>query len=212
MGRRNFTGGLLMAPGVLLSSGCAAGNNLSRKPQTDQELKGMGYIAANDQIDPLPIPPDGLENVYVNGITDIGAWIFSTWFGKRRGGVSIFGGATFPRWVKVTYRAPSKPNDPDYLDPRIDPWLKGKVLAEYHIEVLSRIPEDVFNFTFAKRGRAIRLKFRIKVDGVLFGWDVQDMYLEIPDSPIKYAMMGGDFLDNMGRPFRPGQLIDTTKE
>ena len=211
MDRRHFTGGLLMAPGVLLSSGCAAGNNLSRKPQTDQELKGMGYIAANDQIDPLPVPPKGLEGVRVYGFTDTGVQIIGTWFGRKRGGVGIFGGATFPRWVRVTYRG-------EITDPLTKRNIyKGDVFAEYHIEVLSRIPEEVFAFLYAPRDpelkRAIRLKFRIKADGVLFGWDVEQMNLGRPPQMgnIKYAMMGGDFLDDMGRPFDSRDLIDTTK-
>jgi len=84
------------------------------------------------------------------------------------------------------------------------------------VEVLSRIPEEVFEFAFARPPakelrRAIRLKFRIKEDGVLFAWDVQQMDLS-PEGSIKYALMGGDFLDDMGgKPFRPGSLIDMTK-
>ena len=210
MDRRHFTGGLLMAPGVLLSSGCAAGNSLSRKPQTDQELKGMGYIVVFNNFNPPLVLPKGLEGVSVYGFTDTGVRVIGTSF-IGGGAHNHFLGATFPRWVKITYRG-------EEIDPSTGKKIDSRnIFAEYHIEVLSRIPEEVFAFLYAPRDpelkRAIRLKFRIKADGVLFGWDVEQMNLGRPPQlgNIKYAMMGGDFLDDMGRPFRPQDLIDTTK-
>jgi len=167
----------------------------------------MGYIVVVDQIKPPPAPPDGLEEVRVEGVSDAGNNIISTWFGREGANLSHFGGGTnmsFPRWVLVKYRGL-------ILDPLTGKKkYRGDVLAEYHVEVLSRIPGEVFKVASAKRGRAIRLKFRIKEDGVLFGWDVQEMNLE--KKTLKYDMIGGDFLDDMnGHPFKPRDLIDMTK-
>ena len=129
--------------------------------------------------------------------------------------------------MKVYYR---KRINQDYPGKTFDPLMEKRperiagalptfeVIAEHHVEVLSRIPEEVFEFLYAKRdpklSRVIRLKFRIKEDGVLFGWDVQQRDRGWPSNTVgglKYGMMGGDFLDDWGgRPFRPNDLIDMT--
>jgi hypothetical protein len=125
---------------------------------------------------------------------------------------------SLPRWVEVTYREMTILNEINpYTGRESHSYSTGKTLAEYHVEVLSRIPEEVFKFAVAQRKpklwRAIRLKFRIKEDGVLFGWDVQEMDFRTPNGGIKYAMIGGDFLDKWpGSPFKPQDLIDMTKE
>jgi len=77
------------AAGLLLSgSGCASGQGLGRKPQTDRELKGMGFIVTDDQPKPPPVPPDGLDYVDVQAFTDAGNYIFSSWFGRKGGGIA----------------------------------------------------------------------------------------------------------------------------
>jgi len=225
MDRRRFTGLSAVAALSLLSGGCASGNNLSRKPQTDRELKGMGFVVVVENYKRPLVPPDGLKDVRVIGISDAGNFIISKSFSGAGGGNSMYLPGTnmsFPRWVKVYYRAPAKPEDvgvkiDSLTGKKIDMLSNGDIFAEYKIEVLSRIPEEVFAFTYAPHDprllRIIRVKFRIKEDGVLFGWDVEQMDFRTPNGGIKYAMMGGDFLDNVGgRPFKPNQLIDMTKE
>ena|GEM_PF-2254394 len=220
MNRRRFTGTLAVLASVPFVGGWLTKRG---KPQTDQELKGMGYIVVIDQYEKLAEEPSG-GYVYVTGITDAGNWIISTRVGKGESHSSFGGGGnmSFPRWVKVYYRKLANPEDiGKKIDPltgrKIDTLSQGDIFAEHHVEVLSRIPEEVFEFLYAspdpKLKRAIRLKFRIKEDGVLFAWDVQQMDFRTPDGGLQFAMMGGDFLDNMGhRPFRPAQLIDMTKE
>ena len=66
----------------------------------------------------------------------------------------------------------------------------GKVLGDYTIAVASRIPDDVLRDIRAKGG-GLRLKFRLKPDGVLFGWDIERDGGGIS----KFGMPGGDFLE-----------------
>ncbi|MBJ7312025.1 hypothetical protein H7U20_17735, partial [Rugamonas sp. CCM 8940] len=67
----------------------------------------------------------------------------------------------------------------------------GTIVGDYKVEVLSRIPDEVFRYANSAPGRGIRLSFRIKDDGVLLAWDVQE---NLPGaSGFLYAMHGGDF-------------------
>ena len=111
MDRRRFTRLLPVLAGVPFLGGWLTRRG---KPQTDRELKGMGYICIDDQPDLPVVPPKEEIKVYVKGITDAGNWIISTWFGRKGAGHSSFGGGSnmsFPRWVKVYYRRPATQED-----------------------------------------------------------------------------------------------------
>ena len=205
MNRRRFTGLGLIVASVPFLGGWMWGKR--GKPQTDAELKRWGFIVAIDSYDAT------LKGNAI-GVTDAGARIILQGF-NQGGAQSAFSAGTsggrFPRWVHVTYRGPF-----DHVGATEKWWDKGEILAEYHIEVLSRIPEEVFEYVLAKREqpesggrilRAIRLKFRITDNGVLFGWDVEERIVDGPkDSqgrrlnrrPPNYAMAGGDFLGDAG--------------
>lgn len=69
-------------------------------------------------------------------------------------------------------------------------WSEGKIIGDYTIPVADRIPDAVLHDIRA-HGGALRLKFRLKPDGVLFGWDI-----ERPGGGIsKFDMPGGDFTE-----------------
>lgn len=73
------------------------------------------------------------------------------------------------------------------------PWggsYAGKVLGDYTIPVASRIPDEVVR-EIRKNGGGLRLKFRLKPDGVLFGWDIERFAGGLP----RHSMPGGDFLE-----------------
>lgn len=91
---------------------------------------------------------------------------------------------SFPRWVDVTWREGMTANLPDRKTGR---YTTGREVGNYRIDVLSRIPREVFDY--AKIRGAVRLQFRIKDDGVLFAWDVQIS----GGGRFYYAMHGGDF-------------------
>ena len=150
------------------------------KPQTTRDLKGMGMVIRYE------LAPGASEKEGVSALTDAG----NSLFGKsildvRSGGTSTSGGGTnmsFPRWVRVTWRKNTVAGER---------WTTGTVVGDYTIEVLSRIPDEVFRYVAAAPGRVIKLIFRIKDDGVLLAWEVQET------SPRGHSwvfkMHGGDF-------------------
>lgn len=186
MNRRRFTGlGLagVMAAGVMFWDG-----RLWRrkgKPKTNRELKGMGYVVTYD------LAPGASEKDSLKGITDAGNQIISTaGLSANGGGTNGYGGGSnmsFPRWVRVTWREPFKAED---LKLGEDPWTKGAIIGDYTVEILSRIPEEAFVLSQQAPRRALKLHFRIKDDGVLFAWSVEEWR---PGKGYFNLMQGGDF-------------------
>jgi hypothetical protein len=148
------------------------------RPQTDRELKGMEMI-----ID-YRLAPGAADKEGVQALTDAGNQMFSSAeLNPKNGGVSSFGGGTgmsFPRWVRVTWR--------EDMTTTFSPYTTGKIVGDYTVEVLSRIPPEIFRYVAAAPRRTIVLKFRLKDDGVLFAWGV----VERGVYGNKYKMEGGD--------------------
>lgn len=96
------------------------------------------------------------------------------------------GGTRVPLSVRAVWRENPKPvwgkhGGIDY---------EGTMIGDYTIPVAERIPDEMLNDIRAQGG-ALRLKFRLKPDGVLFGWDI-----ERPGGGIsRFDMPGGDFLE-----------------
>jgi hypothetical protein len=75
----------------------------------------------------------------------------------------------------------------------------GTILGDYTVPVIERIPDEVLDY-IRKNGGALRLKIRLKDDGVSIGWDVEER-VPIPNLKpgeraqnfIRYALPGGDF-------------------
>lgn len=148
------------------------------KPETDQELRGMGMVVA------YALAPGASQKEGVQAITDAGNRLFGpSLMNQQGGGVSSSGGGSkmsFPRWVRVTWREDTTSGER---------WTTGKVVGDHKVEVLSRIPEEVFAYVAAAPGRAIVLRFWLQDDGVLFAWDVQVDQV----GHHTYTMHGGDF-------------------
>lgn len=70
--------------------------------------------------------------------------------------------------------------------------FEGEIAGDYTIPVASRIPDAILDDIRA-HGGALRLKFRLKPDGVMLGWDIERGSprgdVSIFESP------GGDFLE-----------------
>lgn len=152
------------------------------KPQTDRELKGKGMIVQ------YKLDKNASEKLGVMAVTDKGNQIFKTaGLSSRGGGTGSFGGGTkmsFPRWVRITWR--------EGVDEKMGLyWTTGRIAGDYKIDVLDRIPEEVFKYVAEKKGRSIFLKFRIKDDGVLFAWAVQETGPH--GYGWDYKLEGGDF-------------------
>ena len=151
------------------------------KPQTARQLRGMGMVVEHK------LAKGAGTKEGVRAVSDAGNEVFATAMLTTRGGEtsSIGGGSnmSFPRWVRVTWRE-GPGVDMDFKNGR---FFGGTLVGDYKVDVLSRIPDEVFTYATAARGRAIVLKFRIKDDGVLFAWGVREVRNWTDQ------MQGGDF-------------------
>jgi hypothetical protein len=85
------------------------------------------------------------------------------------------------------------------------PWggeYFGQAAGDYTIPIASRVPDDVIKDIRA-RGGGLRLKFRLKPDGVLFGWDIE----RFSSGQVEYSMPGGDFREAGLAYELPGGLV-----
>lgn len=103
---------------------------------------------------------------------------------KRNREIMALGGARVPVTIRAVWR---KGGRYDYSHAT---WSGGTILGDHTLPVAARIPDEVLRDIRAKGG-ALRLKFRLKPDGVLFGWDI-----ERPGGGLsRFDMPGGDFLE-----------------
>jgi hypothetical protein len=82
------------------------------------------------------------------------------------------------------------------------PWASDygdEVVGDYTIAVASRIPDSVVQALRRDPKGDLRLKFRLKADGVLFGWDIERRPGWKPGRsvPPVYEEVGGDFSDTV---------------
>jgi hypothetical protein len=132
-------------------------------------------------------PKSGLK-----AITDSGIEIFGKAELNNRGvSLSSFGGSIpFPKWVQVTWRKPIINKRISSTGATYETLDFGDIVGNYRVEVLSRIPEELFTQASAAPGRTIKLHFLMKDDGVLLAWSIQEMK---PGYAIQELFYGGDF-------------------
>ena len=127
-----------------------------------QRFRGIGVVLVVDAI-------AGIELKGVEFYDDRQAIIYaSSTLSKKNREIMALGGARVPLTVRVVWRKEDKPTLP----------------------IASRIPDDVLQ-EIRTHGGALRLKFRLKTDGVLFGWDIE-RHIGGAFAPL---MPGGDFLE-----------------
>lgn len=102
------------------------------------------------------------------------------------------GGILIPEFVRVVW------HDSSEIISRENGAIRtynGKIIGDYKVAVASRIP-DAFIAQLRKRGGALRLKFRLHPDGLLFGWDME---LRVPigngQNMIQREAPDGDFVE-----------------
>lgn len=171
----------LLASG--LSAACGGIANSFARP-------GFGAVIRYESV------PGTTEKYGINAVTDQGKRLFGPAalpppekIGQG-GGTSSYGGMDVPRWVRVTWRTPihGKKFIPS-IGNVIDTLDFGEIVGDYKVEIASRIPAEVLRYASRGRGRAIYLVFRIKDDGVLLSWSVQESYGGL----WSYSLHGGDF-------------------
>lgn len=146
------------------------------KPASDRELRRTGGIVVTYGLAKGASNKEGVQAISDSGYRLFGPSLLN----PKNGGTLSLGNAPFPRWVDVTWREDTTPGER---------WTTGKIIGNYRVEVLSRIPEELFEYVNSGKG-AIRLQFRIKDDGVLLAWDVQESE---EGAGWVYSLHGGDF-------------------
>jgi hypothetical protein len=112
--------------------------------------------------------------------------------GMYRSNLAYPGGILIPEIVRVVWHDSSQIISRDNGAIRT---YDGNIIADYKVPVASRIP-DAFIAALRKNGGALRLKFRLHPEGVLFGWDIE---LRVPmgngQNMIQREAPDGDFVE-----------------
>lgn len=175
LGKRKLLALLMLLP-------CLAGCSETTQSTDDQQkrFKGIPLVLV---VDAVP----GAEMEQVVFTDDRGVPLYGSAGASRRSrAIMALGGSYVPRTVRVVWR-----KDAGWDDVR-KVWNDGFVAGDYTIPVANRIPDDVLRDIRA-HGGGLRLKFRLKPDGVLFGWDIERA-APLGDVSI-FEMPGGDFLE-----------------
>lgn len=109
-------------------------------------------------------------------------------------GLSSYGGASVPEWVRVTWRTPINGETIATTGAKIKTLDFGEVIGDYKIQIASRIPAETLKYASQGSGRALRLIFRVKDDGVALAWNVEEtVRYESGTRSRWYSFHEGDF-------------------
>lgn len=136
---------------------------------------------------------------YITISTDTGRQIASpSLLGPGAKGRLSFSGANppIPEFVHITWREGRAKYD--FL--KGQGWSGGTVLGDYTVAVASRIPDEILKYITSPAqgdvmGRGLRIKIRLKDDGVLVAWDVEEGYKNQYGNFARFVMPGGDFIE-----------------
>ena len=168
---------IFMCISITFITACSSAIGIGPRP-------GFGAVIV-DELDNNSAEKNGVQ-----AITDTGRHLFGSSSMRKGGrGTSSFIGESAPKTVRVSWRKPV----PGYIiattGVRVETMNFGEVLGDYTIEVASRIPAEVMKYASEGKERAIKLTFRIKDDGVLLAWGVQENYGGLNTESLR----GGDF-------------------
>ena len=156
---------------LIFITACSSASGIGPRP-------GFGMIVVSE------LAPGSAVKNGVHATTDTGRYLFApsrmSGNGQQNGS---FVGESAPARVRVTWR------EGNIVQASQGGWDGGTIVGDYTIEVASRIPAEVMKYASEGKGRAIRLVFRVKDDGVLLAWSVQESY----DGFRVYSYWGGDF-------------------
>ena len=158
------------------------GRTAQAGPTSDpqERFKGIGVILVIDAVRDAE-----MEQVVI--YDDRGMEIYAkSRVTRRNREIMALGGTRIPLTVRIVWRKGAG------WDKINEIWNEGVVVGDYIIAVVDRIPNEVLKEIRA-HGGGLRLKFRLKPDGVLFGWDIERA-APLGDVSI-FRMPGGDFLE-----------------
>lgn len=180
--KRKLSAVLMLIPIASLFSGCKAAAMSRPSVSAGDRFKGMGLTLV---VDAVP----GAEMLGTEFFADGSSNPFyaKSRMVQRNREIMAFPSGKVPESVRVVWRDSS-----EIVGRKDDPTQNtyaGKVLGDHTISIASRIPDEVVA-EIRKNGGGLRLKFRLKPDGVLFGWDIERFEGGLP----RYSMPSGDFL------------------
>lgn len=174
-----MNGRTLLATAAMLPWLCACAN--SEGWLRNIEARGVGVVVE------YRLAPGASQKKGINAVADTGYRVFgpSMMTATGGGGTNHLGGTTMPHWVRVTWREGTGIE----MDWKEGGWKGGTVVGDYTVSVLERIPREAFALAREGKKRVLVLKFRLRDDGVDFGWMVR-----LQDGvPFETLMQGGDF-------------------
>lgn len=150
--------------------------------EQQRRFKGIGLVLVTDAV-------AGSEMLGVEFFADGRELPFyaSSVLARRNREIMAFPSGRVPLKVRVVWRKVH-----DAYDGPGGIRYRGEIAGDYTIDVAPRIPDAFLNEIRANGGN-LRLKFRLKPDGVLFGWDIQRK-AKLGDVSI-FEVPGGDFLE-----------------
>lgn len=180
--KRKLSAALMLLPLSSVMSGCKAAAMGRTPASAGDRFKGMGLTLV---VDAVP----GAEMLGTEFFADgrDSPFYAKSRMVQRNREIMAFPSGKVPESVRVVWRDSS-----ELVRRKDDPTQNtyaGKVLGNHTIAVARRIPDEVVN-EIRKNGGGLRLKFRLKPDGVLFGWDIERFEGGLP----RHSMPGGDFL------------------
>jgi hypothetical protein len=150
------------------------------KPDPQARFEDIGLVFVEDAV-------EGAKMKQVVFSDDRGTKISSpAALSRQNRGIFMLNSGRVPQTMRVQWREGAG------WDDRNKVWNEGRIVGDYTVSVADRIPDTVLT-DIRTHGGALRLKFRLKPDGVLFGWDIQRT-APLGDVSI-FEMAGGDFLE-----------------
>ena len=164
-------------------------------------FRGIGVVLV---VDAIP----GVELKGVEFYDDRHATIYAkSTQSQRNRDIMALGGARVPLAVRVVWRSTYQPiSGPNLYGRQSSFTYAGELEGDHTLPIAQRIPAELLK-EIRSRGGALRLKFRLKGDGVLFGWDIE----RSGGSLSEFFMPGGDFKEARiynGKAIEPGWYID----
>lgn len=162
------------------ASGCSKVAKADGPNDQQKRFKGIGLVLVVDAA-----AGSRMEQVVM--YDDLGREIYrSASLSRRNREIMALGSGRVPLTVRAIWREGAG------WDKVKEVWNEGEIAGDYTTPVAERIPDEVLSDIRAHRGN-LRLKFRLKSDGILFGWDIERA-APLGDVSI-FEMPGGDFLE-----------------
>ena len=182
--KRKLMMSCLSAPVIALVTACKAFSSGQTPPlsATQRRFEDMGLTLVVDAV-------EGAEMLGVEFFADGSEFPFyaKSRTVKTNRSIRAFPSGIVPEQVRVMWRSSGTET---YFDKSGRIRYSAPIVGDYTFPVASRIPDEIAK-EIRKHGGGLRLKFRLKPDGVMFGWDIERFSGGLP----RHSMPGGDFLE-----------------